>query len=210
LSGNAYVNGNANPGPSYPFIGIPPVSGSYGTLQAPFTVDSIPASSLSSASATNNNSNIIYDPKYPPLNGTNLLVSGQQSITLPGGTYYFTSMQVEGQATINITGPSTIYVDGGNINISGQGIVNNSQPKDLLLYSTGSTINLAGQAAFCGAIYAPTASVKLSGQENLYGAIVCGTDVDSGQAAIHFDLDLLNVVPVFSSNRVTSWQEVTQ
>lgn len=212
LSGQARVNGDANPGADYPFSGTPNVSGSYGTLQAPIVVDPIPQATLAAAMASNNNSNIIKgdvnDPS--PLNGYDLSVSGPKTITLPGGTYYFTSISIGSQAVMNITGPCTIYVDGGTIVITGQGIVNTGQPRNLLLYSTGLSINLAGQAAFAGAIYAPSATVTLTGQEKLYGSIICGSNLDSGQAAIHYDMDLLNVTPVFANNRVTSWQEINQ
>ncbi len=211
LSGQAHINGDANPGAGYPFSGTPNVSGSYGTLQAPVVVDPIPASTMDAARTTNNNGNIIYAPGNNPLTGYALSVSGSNSITLPGGTYYFTSVNISGQASINVTGASTVYVDGGNVTVSGQGIVNNTGlPKNLLIYSTGSIATLSGQAAFAGAIYAPTATVTLSGQDNFYGSIVCGSSIDSGQAAIHFDLSLLNVSPVFANSKVTSWQEIQQ
>ncbi|MBN1527002.1 MAG: hypothetical protein JW919_05440 [Candidatus Omnitrophica bacterium] len=209
MSGQAYINGDAHPGPGHPFSGTPPVSGSYGTLQAPFTVDPIPASTLSEAQSNNNNDNILLDGQLWG-GGYSLSASGQQVFTFPGGTYYFTSISTSGQAQINITGPSTIYVDGGNVSISGQGIVNGARPRDLLLYSSGSSISLSGQAAFTGAVYAPNANVTLSGQENVYGSIICGSNSDSGQAKIHFDLDLLNVQPVFANSRVTSWQEIEE
>lgn len=148
----------------------------------------------------------------PYAGGNALSVSGQDTITLSGGTYYFTSVSTSGQGAISVTGPSTIYVDGNNINISGQGFVNTAQlPKDLLIYFTGSTINISGQAAFYGGIYAPSATVTLSGQENLYGSVICGSDVDSGQAAIHFDIDLLKSSPlsvgIVINKRISSWQE---
>lgn len=205
MSGQAYVHGDANPGPGFPFSGQPNVTGSYGTQQAPFVVDPIPAATLAAARTTNSNANIA-----PPIAGTALNLSGETVAVLPGGTYYFTSISVTGQAGINVTGPSTIYVDGGNISISGQGVMNGGRPRNLLLYSTGSNISLSGQAAFTGAIYAPNATVTFSGQENFYGSITCGNNVDSGQAKIHFDLDLLNVSPVFANGRVTSWQEIKQ
>lgn len=208
LSGGAYVNGDANPGTGYPFSGTPPVSGSYGTLQAPIVVDPIPPSTVSAARSSNNNGNIIYAPYQNPLNGYDLSVGSQSTITFPGGTYYFTSISVSSQSTINVTGPSTIYVDGGAITISGQGVVNSGSPSNFVLYSTGANITLSGQSAFVGAIYAPSATVKLNGQENFYGSIICGANLDSGQAAIHYDLSLSNVTPVFANNRVTSWQEI--
>lgn len=209
LSGQAYVNGDANPGPDYPFTGTPPVSGSYATLDAPFTVEPIPPSILEAARLNNDNDNIIHGSQ-DPLVGYAFSASSSEPVTLPGGTYYFTSINISGQAVINVTGSATIFVDGGNITISGQGIINDGQPRDLLIYSTGSSINISGQAALAGALYAPTATVTLTGQEDFYGAIVCGQNVDSGQAAIHYDMDLLDVMPVFANNRVTSWQELKQ
>ena len=211
LSGNAYINGNANPGADHPFSGMPPVSGSYGTLQAPIVVDSNPNSIMNDAKLTNSNSNIQKSsPTDPsPLNGYNLSITN--SITLPAGTYYFTSINVSGTAQINIAGSVKIYVDGGNVSMTGQGIVNNDSPKNLLIYSTGSTINMSGQSEFTGAVYAPLATVKLTGMADVYGSIVCGSSIDSGQAAIHFDMDLINVNSGFSTtSMVTSWQEIQQ
>lgn len=208
LSGQAYVGGDANPGASYPFTGVPNVEGSYGTLQAPIVIDPIPPSALDAARASNNNSGIIHELGFEPVSGYALSVPASATITLPAGTYYFTSISVNG--TVNTSGSVVIYVDGGNIAIAGQGLFNDSQPRDLLIYSTGSSINIAGQADLSGAIYAPNATVTLTGQENVFGSIVCGSNIDSGQAKIHYDLDLMNVTPVFASNRVTSWQELKQ
>ena len=164
----------------------------------------------------NNNSAITITDKFGEVTqftGTVISLSSEVTMTIPAGTYYFTSITTTGQALINVSGAASIYVEGGNINIEGQGLVNTSpdgRPRNLLLYSTGSTIKLAGQAAFAGAIYAPNATVQLIGQEQLYSSIVCGSNVDSGQAKIHYDLDLANVYPVFAANRVTSWQEIKQ
>lgn len=218
LSGQVYINGDANPGAGHPLPSSPPpsnyISGTYGTLQAPLTVDPIPTATINTVRTNNNNSNITITHNGHVTSysgGTAISVSGQDTMTLPGGTYYFTSVSTSGQAAINVTGPSIIYVDGGNVSISGQGMVNstsNSQPKNLQLYSTGSTISLSGQSAFYGAIYAPTAAVTLTGQENFYGSLICGTDVDSGQSAVHFDVSLLGISPVFANNKLNSWQDV--
>lgn len=210
LGSSTYVNGDANPGASYPFSGVPPVSGSYGTLQAPFTVEPIPSSVLTAAMASTNYDNITHDPKKEPVTGTSLNVSSDSYVTFGAGTYYFTSINIAGQATVNPSGTVIIYVDGGNINISGQGVINTGAPSNLQIYSTGSSINVSGQAALAAAIYAPSASVTLTGQEQFYGAIVCGQNSDSGQAKIHYDLALANLTPVFANNRITSWQELQQ
>lgn len=219
LSGEVYINGDATPGSGHPFPASPSpstyISGKYGTMSTPITVDAAMTSALASTIAatktSNSNSGITITHNgttTPYTGGNNLSVSGQDVMTIPGGTYYFTAISTSGQAQINVTGPSVIYVDGGSINISGQGIVNSGQPKDMQIYSTGSTVSLSGQAAVTGAIYAPSATITLSGQENFYGSIFCGSDVDSGQAVVHYDTSLSSVTPSFATNGVTSWADI--
>jgi len=216
LGSNTVINGDANPGPDYPFSGTPPVSGSYGTLQAPIDVD--PIVFPDNISSVNDNAIIDIPATDPPTvifnPGTNdLVLSGTTQIGLPEGTYYFTSITMSGQSAINVTGAVTVYIDGSgggavDVNITGQGIMNDTgTPGNLIIYYTGSDIKLAGQASFSGAIYAPSATITMSGQADIYGSIVCGSNVDSGQAAIHYDKDLVKVMPDFVTPKVISWQE---
>lgn len=215
LSSQADIYGNANPGPggTVSTSGQANITGSTSPLSAPVNVAAISASTINTAKTTNNNSNITLTHSGntgPYTGGYALSVSGQDTLTLPGGTYYFTSMSLSGQAKINVTGQTTIYVDGGNVSISGQGIVNNGAPSQLGIYSTGDNVSLSGQAAYSGTIYAPTAAVSLSGQQAVYGAIVAGSEIDSGQAAVHFDLALLNALTYVqppSNYRSITWQE---
>lgn len=214
LGSNTYINGDANPGDGYPFSGTPPVSGSYGTLQVPLTVD--PIVLPDNISTVNDNGNItITDGEETTsyTDGPAISLTNDEVLNLPAGTYYFTSITMSGQSSINVTGPSIVYIDGDgggviDVNITGQGIFNNGTPGDLIIYYTGSSIMLAGQASFSGAIYAPSATITMSGQSDIYGSIVCGSAVNSGQASIHYDEALADVQPDFVVNKVTSWQEV--
>jgi len=215
ITGQSMVYGSANPGDGYPFSGTPNVTGTYGTLQAPLTVDLIPDTVMTDALDNNANStvhtHVIIDGvdtevPYPLTNNALSVPSGE--VCLSGGTYYFTSVNINGE--LSVEGPSSIYVV-GDINIAGQGVVNTgTTPSDFLLYSTGSIITIAGQGAFYGAIYAPTATVTYSGQADFYGSIVCGFNADKGQAALHYDKALANVMPSFVVNKVTSWQEIIE
>jgi hypothetical protein len=210
MGGSAYVYGDARPGPNNPFHSRPRVSGSYATLSAPITVNPIPASTINAARSANNNGNITVTSGTTTTaytGGTSLYVGGSNVLTIPGGTYYFTSMVITGNARVNVTGPSTIYVDGGAITIAGSGVVNGGVPANLGIYSTGSSIVMAGNSAYIGTIYAPSASVTIGGSENFYGAIVCGSSVDGGNASIHFDLALLNATTAPANYRATSWLE---
>ncbi len=215
MTGQSKVWGSANPGDGYPFSGVPNVTGTYGTLQAPLVVDPIPNTVIDAALAVNNNSNIHQhvmisgvDTEVPYPLTNNALSVPNGNIYLAGGTYYFTSININGQ--LNVEGPSSIYVV-GNVDIAGQGVINTGGvPKDFLLYSTGSDIKIAGQGVFYGAVYAPSATVTYTGQADFYGSIVCGFNADKGQAALHYDKDLANVMPPFVVNKVTSWQEIIE
>ena len=211
LSGNAYVNGNANPGPDHPFNTNPPVSGSHATLSAPVTLSPVPSDTINAAKNSNSNGNITitHNGKTTPYTGVNVLnASGNDIITLLGGTYYFTSINVSGNAQVNVNGSSVIFVDGGDTLISGNGIVNSGTPLNLGIYSTGSNVTLSGNSSYVGTVYAPSATVSLSGNDNFYGAVVCGKSVDTGNASIHFDLSLVNnAVQIVTNNGITSWLE---
>ncbi len=238
----ASVYGDARPGEDYPFTSQPSnVSGAWGTLQAPLVIDPIPDSTIAAAQATisnNDNSNIQkgYESDPDPLIGYALVVGTQKSVTLPGGTYYFTSISLSTQATLNVTGPSTINVEGGDVSVGTQtqsnmiisasaptviymiggnltvgtqgGLNNGGAPRNLTIYSTGSSISFTTQTNVCAAIYAPNAAVTLTTQGDIYGAVACRTFTGGTQAGMHFDLDLLNVSPVFSDSGVESWQEI--
>ena len=213
LGSKVYINGDANPGADDPFSGTPPVSGSYGTLQVPLSVD--PIVLPEDISSVNDNELITITTEEgttPYTGGPDVSLASTTVLTLPGGTFYFTSITLAGQSSINVTGASTVYIDGGavDVDITGQGIMNSGLPTNLIIYYTGTNIKLAGQASFSGAIYAPLATVTMSGQADIYGSIVCGSSIDSGQAAIHYDENLADVMPPFVVNKVTSWQEVQE
>ena len=211
LSGGSYIYGDANPGPDYPFNPPPSptvVTGSYATLQAPLQLDPIPPAEISNARTSNNNA--VIDPAILPPGTYDLDLSGGDALTLPQGTYYFTSIKLTGGSSIQVSGPVKIYVDGGEIDSSGGSFVNSGVPKNLLILSTGPEIELSGGTSFIGCIYAPTSNIKNSGGCTIYGAIVCGSNVDSGGAALHFDIDLLKISPNFGTYKITYWQEIKQ
>jgi len=239
LGTQARVYGDARPGADFPFSSKPRgVYGTWGTLAAPLVLDPIPQDYLDGLkNGANDNANIVKgrasDPS--PLNGYAFNLGSQKTATLPGGTYHFTSLNLSTQATLNVTGPSTIYVDsgditlgiqtkinivntsatnivldGGNIDVHVQASINNNGvPKDLMIYSTGSTIKLTTQSHFFGAIYAPNADIILKTQGEIYGSISGKTILCGTQASLHFDRALLNMSPVFESSGVSSWQEMT-
>ena len=120
-----------------------------------------------------------------------LRLTANYHLTLEGGTYYFTSVTVVSLAYIEVTGPTTIYVD-GPATFTGGGIVNLTQdPKDLVICAAGPTVDLGGTADFYGAVVAPNAAVDLEGTGDFYGTVLGQFLTFSGDAVIHVDESLV-------------------
>jgi hypothetical protein len=172
------------------------VCGSSGAITGLTTsnVDGLPPVpvDLGDAAFTNDNDTIpLTNDGRPPFQKGNLAVDiqGGDNLTLPPGTYYFTSIKLGGGATITITGPTTIYVS-GPIDTTGGTIVNAlTDPHDLTIVSMGSTVKIGGGAEFFGSVMAPNAVVELKG-EAFYGALVGRYVEFSGDFLFHVDESL--------------------
>lgn len=123
--------------------------------------------------------------------GWHLDIQGQQTLTLAGGTYYFDSVKLSGGATIQITGPSKIYVS-GSIDATGGTFVNEAKnPADFEIISSGTEVKITGGTGFYGSILAPYADVTLSGNDTgFYGGLVGKTVTLRGDFSIHVDESL--------------------
>jgi hypothetical protein len=151
------------------------------------------------------------------LNG-NPNLSGSQSIYINGNVAldFPTGFSTSGQAYIYITPGSTLKMYfGGNVNLSGGGVVNGSS------YATNcacfglpgcTSFAYSGNSGFVGTIYAPEANVALSGGGstgmNYVGALVGNSVNISGNYTFHYDESLGGPVQQ-TFYYVTSWQEVT-
>lgn len=196
LSGNARVKGNAVAG-----VGADVESAIVVTDQA--VIEGTKSAASSSATL---------DPVQIPENLINLgplSLGSQDTLTLPGGTYWYSSISISGDSAVNFTGPTVLYVS-GSVSITGKGIATSQNlPSNLLVYVQGSsTISLSGKDNFYGAVYAPDATVTLSGNAALYGAVVGDVIQDSGKALVRYD-EALAGVPGNLSNTVTvlAWTE---
>jgi choice-of-anchor A domain-containing protein len=140
-------------------------------------------------------------------------LEGTQQLTLNEGTYHMSDLDMFGSAQIICNGKVQIYLDQttdvGNpdVRIGGNGIVNTSMlPSNLVIYCKNdvTSIDISGNAAFYGAIYAPQAAIRLnSGQ--VYGALVGRTVTMNGATAhVHYDQALRDHSHPRAS--VRSWQ----
>jgi len=86
----------------------------------------------------------------------------------------------------------TLYV-GGSINISGNGIVNQTlSPRALTIYGTAtcSAANYSGNSVLYGSLFAPKANIAISGGSGLYGSVVGKSVTISGGSVVHYDESL--------------------
>lgn len=143
-------------------------------------------------------------PVSPAVNLTN------STLTLTEGTYHYASLSITASGEIVTTGEVKIYVD-GDVNIGGNGIVNEGSPPNLVLYATGdSTVTLSGNSNFYGGIYAPNSLIKNTGGGSLYGAVVAEDYQQQGGGSVHFDEAMNDVAGLGSESvHVKSWREET-
>ena len=146
--------------------------------------------------------------------GDSFALSGNNTITVPSGTYHFKDFGISGNAHVTVSGPASfhinrdfsvtgnatllltsateIYID-DDFDLSGNGIVNQSMtPNNLKIFMTGALASndncrLSGNAVLYAAVFAPNADVDYTGNSDLYGFVV-GREIDiTGNGSIHYD-----------------------
>jgi len=194
LSGNVVINGGVSSGPT----GIEDV-----------VIKKTGGATYQSFSANpNRNLSIVPAPSGTSNGAVNL--SGQQIITLAPGIY--DSLNVSGQATVNLQAGQYVFKDGiktsgggqvilpaagkvelftdGDIDITGNSLYNTSQiPTNLIIYGGEHTKNvkITGNGLIYAGIYAPKASFNITGNGTIFGALV-GNDMKiTGNGALHYD-----------------------
>lgn len=149
-----------------------------------------------------------------PGNYGDISLSGQGTLTLTPGVYNINSISEQGANTSVIIasdpvthqyGQVVLNVTGNNqstpVDLSGNGLQNPTlNPSFMQINYAGSgTIKIAGNAASAAVVYAPSASVTLTGGSDFYGAMVGQTIKDAGGTAIHYDLNLNNTSFIVSN-----------
>ena len=191
IGGSAVVNGDVKGG-SVSSGGGATVTGSISPVRRAL---SFPPVDTSEVELVNDNDLL---PEYEqgnnlvsPLDGNrNFSISSGLSYEIPPGTYYFNDLSLSGQASLNISGPTTIYLT-GDLDTSGGDVINSSQdPNSFRILMTGGTAVINASIDWYGLLYAPNSEVTVNGSGDVYGAIV-GADVEfSGTGEIHFDVSL--------------------
>jgi hypothetical protein len=149
-------------------------------------------------------------------------------------SYVFDDLQIRANETVRVVGRVRWYVNGdlhihgnlvieedgdlelylnGDLHAGGGAILNTSeQSEHLRIFVTSSQptiLQLAGNARFAGAIYAPYANFRLAGGGNnghFLGAAVLGSIDINGRYQFHFDEALRFAPQPVHRYAVTSWQ----
>ena len=118
------------------------------------------------------------------LDGSELVLTSKETLTLPSGSYFFSSIQISGQAALNTIGNVWVFTD-GPASFNG-GTASNQQWDTLTLVSDGTeTITVNGAAEAAMHIQAPRATVKLAGTSGFLGSIVAEQIVLSGTTELY-------------------------
>lgn len=135
-------------------------------------------------------------------------------LTLASGTYNINSISISGQATLRISGAVTLNVVGNNVNVpvdlEGGSVTNNTKIASNLQinYAGTSTLKIAGGAATYLTVDAPNADVQLTGNSDIYGAVVGNTISVSGGGRFHYDRNTKSPVPSNSYYSMISFREL--
>lgn len=156
-------------------------------------------------------------------------ITGSKSLGTAGTTteYYIdaggTEISLSGKNTIDINGPTRIYLEGPTANSGGKGVVSISgnggfnniskNPGDLVIYYDGAAdLDISGNGTFYGVIIAPNAKVITAGNGQIYGAVVGEIFQGNGggnSGAIHYDKALanMNLLPSVQTYEGITWRE---
>jgi hypothetical protein len=153
---------------------------------------SYPAVDVSAVSSNNNNSQIGTTSKgRSPLSGTNFSIASE-NITLPGGTYYFTSLNVH-NGTLAFSGPATVYIN-GNTAFTSTAVISTYQslPKNLRIRIAGSrTFDVGNTVSLFADVYGPQSTITLGNGATIAGAAVVDVIDAPNNAHLYFDESLI-------------------
>jgi Flp pilus assembly protein TadG len=179
MGGTSVIHGDAHYGTGY-MVNGGSVTGSASALSTPVTA---PAATAGNAATSNDDANL--PGGY--FNGTDFVMNGG-SCTLPAGTYYIGKFTLNSGAVVNITAPTTIYVNGAMAMTGAAQLNANGRPQDLKLTILGSNgLAMSGTTWMNAIVYAPGTKVAMSNTATICGAIVCDEIKDSGSSQFHVD-----------------------
>lgn len=149
---------------------------------------------------------------------TSINVGANNTVYIPPGNYKASSMSISGNGQIRIengvTTDTVFSMEGSTpgsnvVQIAGNGVANSTAVPARFQVVTNSSKNVlvSGNADFQGVIYAPSASVSIAGNGNVYGAIVGKSITSAGNGFVHFDMALAD--STYAANNNLSYATTT-
>jgi hypothetical protein len=136
-----------------------------------------------------------------------LRINPGNTMTMTGGIYYFSSMDLSGEIVIPPGETVRLYID-GDVQLQSQAKINIAgKPIQLQIYSRGALIRINGGAEMRSVVYAPDTEIRLTGGGDLYGAYIGNVATDNGGSNFHYDrsLDEFELMKHYSK---VAWREL--
>jgi Flp pilus assembly protein TadG len=170
---NGSLYGNMTLGPSASNAGVS-VSGSTTNLAA-----NIPTPATPPMTPVTNPGGVSQAPN---------LTTGQ-SVTWPGGTYYFSSFTAANGVTIQFTGPATVYMNGNvTLHDSDAIVPSGSRPANLVWYQAAGTTFVGHDAlSLTGEFYGPSATFTVHDRDYVAGSLFFQTLTFHDQCDVYYD-----------------------
>lgn len=197
------VRGDARAGPGFTttIVGSSArVTGDRTPMEAPFDVPDPPLADFEAAYATNDNARDVSSGTDRSWNATthNLTVTGNATLRLRGGTYFFNDFIFDSNGVLQVDAASTIYVTGRFVFNSSSRINFGGAPADLrfIAHPYGLTpgytvptepITFTSSVNAAFTLYAPGRNVTLDSSLHVYGAIVGRRVHADSSVRVHYD-----------------------
>lgn len=211
LKGSLTVNGDASTsGGSIIMDGLATVTGDT-ISSAPIQDINVPESEYTWAESVNNapagfTGTYTYDPSTDSLS-----LTGTQKLVLSGGVYFFSSIFLNNNASIEIAPGEdvTIYLTEGfklkNVSSFNPG----GSPSSLIIYAKGNATEIGNTTEFRGAFLGMNTDLKIDNNTNVYGAFMTKTMQIVNTACIHYDRKLSEFSrPQIEGYQVVAWREL--
>jgi hypothetical protein len=176
MTGSSTIQGDAYAGTGK--ISGGKVTGNRNTLSSPLVYPPAQGGNIAS-----NNDNLRAIPSSAVASGS-IRLSGQQTVTLPAGKYYFKDIILTGGSTLICTGPVEIYLT-GSLSLTGNTITADNLPDNLKIFVLGSgKVSLTGTTGVYANVYAPTSPITLTGNGDITGSLVGRSISVTGNARV--------------------------
>lgn len=187
LNGHSAIEGDAVSGGAVKLTGKSQVSGAVIEHEPAVVTPESVHDLVASYEFDNDNHTIpVTSAGAQALHGTELKLSGGDSLEIGAGDYYLTRVKLSGHASLRVYGEVRIHMPHGSFDISGGSLAAGHEGSTLMVVMAGpGVVSSSGGSNFHGAIYAPEARVDVTGQGESWAGVVSAHLKLSGGSRLH-------------------------